>query len=144
MKYYAVIDTNVLVSAILKHHSVPGSIIDLAFDGPIIPVLNDAIEKEYREVLSRPKFHLPSDLIEDILSSFRHRGLYVDAEELDIELPGPKDRVFYEVVMEERKEEDAYLVTGNIKHFPERPYVVTPRQMLNIILEDQETYQADP
>lgn len=140
MKYYAVIDTNVLVSATLKHYSVPGSIIDLAFDGPIIPVLNDAIEKEYREVLSRPKFHLPLDLIEDILSSFHQRGLYVDAEELDIELPDPKDRVFYEVVMEERKEEDAYLVTGNIKHFPEKPYVVTPRQMLNIILEDRENY----
>ena len=140
MKYYAVIDTNVLVSAVLKHHSVPGGIIDLAFDGPIIPVLNDAIEKEYREVLSRPKFHLPSDLIDDILSSFHQRGLYVDAEELDMELPDPKDRVFYEVVMEERKEEDAYLVTGNIKHFPEKPYVVTPRQMLNIILEDRENY----
>ena len=74
MKYYAVIDTNVLVSAMLKHHSVPGSIIDLAFDGPIVPVLNNAIEKEYREVLSRPKFHLPSDLVEDILSSFHQRG----------------------------------------------------------------------
>jgi predicted nucleic acid-binding protein len=45
MKYYAVIDTNVLVSAMLKHHSVPGSIIDLTFDGPIIPVMNDAIEE---------------------------------------------------------------------------------------------------
>ena len=144
MKYYAVIDTNVLVSAMLKHHSVPGSIIDLAFDGPIIPVLNDAIEKEYREVLSRPKFHLPSDLIEDILSSFHQRGLYVDAEELDIELPDPKDRVFYEVVMEERKDEDAYLVTGNIRHFPEKPYVVTPRQMLNIIFEDRENYETVP
>ena len=86
------------------------------------------------------KFHLPSDLIEDILSSFHQRGLYVDAEELDMELPDPKDRVFYEVVMEERKEEDAYLVTGNIKHFPKKPYVVTPRQMLNIILEDREYY----
>ena len=74
------------------------------------------------------------------MSSFHQRGLYVDAEELDIELPDPKDRVFYEVVMEERKEEDAYLVTGNIKHFPEKPYVVTPRQMLNIILEDWENY----
>jgi len=140
MKYDAVSDTNVLVSAMLKHHSVPGSIIDVACDGPIIPVLNDAIEKEYREVLSRPKFRLPSDLIEDILSSFHQRGLYVDAEDLDMELPDPKDRVFYEVVMEERKEEDAYLVTGNIKHFPEKPYVVTPRQMLNIILEDRENY----
>ena len=78
MKYYAVIDTNVLVSAILKHHSVPGSIIDLTFDGPIVPVLNNEIEKEYRDVLSRPKFHLPSDLIEDIISTFQQRGLYVD------------------------------------------------------------------
>ena len=58
MKYYVVIDTNVLVSAVLKSHSVPGSIVELAFDGPIIPILNEAIEKEYREVLSRPKFHL--------------------------------------------------------------------------------------
>ena len=74
------------------------------------------------------------------MSSFHQRWLDVDAEELDIELPDPKDRVFYEVVMEERKEEDAYLVTGNIKHFPEKPYVVTPRQMLNIILEDWENY----
>ncbi len=56
MKYYVVIDTNVLVSAVLKSHSVPGSIVELAFDGPIIPILNEAIEKEYREVLSRPKF----------------------------------------------------------------------------------------
>ena len=138
MDYYAVIDTNVVVSAMLKHHSIPGSIIDMAFDGPIIPVLNKAIENEYRKVLSRPKFHLPSDLVEDIISSFRKRGLYVDAEILDIELPDPKDRVFYEVVMEKRKDEDAYLVTGNIRHFPDKPYVVTPRQMLDIILKDND------
>ena len=40
--------------------------------------------------------------------------------------------------MEEHKEKDAYLVTGIIKHFPEKPYVVSPRQMLNIILKDHE------
>lgn len=138
MKYYAVIDTNVLVSAILKQNSVPGSIVELAFDGPIVPVLNDAIENEYREVLSRPKFHLTEDIVEAIILTFHHCGLYVDADQIDIELPDPKDRVFYEVVMEERKEEDAYLVTGNIKHFPEKPFIVTPRQMLDIILKDQD------
>lgn len=37
MKYYAVIDTNVLVSAVLKWNSVPGNIIDLAFNDVIIP-----------------------------------------------------------------------------------------------------------
>ena len=138
MKYYVFIDTNVLVSAVLKSHSVPGSIVELAFDGPIIPILNEAIEKEYREVLSRPKFHLPEDLIEGIMSTFHKRAIYVDAEHLDVELPDPKDLVFYEVVMEERKEEDAYLVTGNIRHFPNRPFIVTPREMLDIILKDQD------
>lgn len=58
---------------------------------------------------------------------------------LDIVLPDPKDRVFYEVVLEERKTEDAYLVTGNIKHFPIETFVVTPRKMLDIIFSDTET-----
>ena len=95
MKYYVVIDTNVLVSAVLKSHSVPGSIVELAFDGPIIPILNEAIEKEYREVLSRPKFHLPEDLIEGIMSTFHKRAIYVDAEHLDVEYQAfPKQTLY--------------------------------------------------
>ena len=140
MVYYVVIDTNVLVSAMLKSHSLPGSIVELAFDGLIVPVLNEAIETEYREVLSRPKFHLPKNLVEDILNAFHDRAVYVDAERLEIELPDPKDLVFYEVVMEKRKEEDAYLVTGNIRHFPNTSFIVTPREMLDIILRDHDIY----
>ena len=133
MRYYAVIDTNVLVSAMLRWDSVPGNVMELAFSGSIIPLLNEEIVKEYREVLSRPKFHLTADIVQNIVGELERLGLYVDAEALTIELPDPKDRVFYEVVMEERKTEDAYLVTGNMKHFPLKPYVVTPRQMLDII-----------
>ena len=44
------------------------------------------------------------------------------------------DIVFYEVVMEGRKEHNgAYLVTGNIKHFPVKPFIVTPKEMLDIM-----------
>lgn len=118
MKYYAVIDTNVLVSAMLKWDSVPGNVMELVFSGTIIPLLNEYIIKEYKEVLSRPKFHMTEEIIQNILSEINQLGIYIDAEELDIILPDPKDRVFYEVVMEERKAKDAYLVTGNIKHFP--------------------------
>lgn len=46
-----------------------------------------------------------------------------------------KDLPFYEVVMEIRDEEEAYLVTGNMKHFPERPYIVTARQFLDLLKE---------
>ena len=136
MRYFAVIDTNVLVSAVLKWESVPCSIVNLAIDGLIIPVLNEDILKEYLEVLSCPKFHLSDDIASDIIESIKKVAIFVDEEQLDIELPDPKDRVFYEVVMEERKDENAYLVTGNIKHFPEKPFIVTPREMLDIILKD--------
>lgn len=138
MNYYAVIDTNVIVSAMLKWDSVPGNVLELTFQGPIIPVLNEDILKEYTEVLSRPKFHLTEDIIKTVINEIKKLAIFVDAEELNIELPDPKDRVFYEVVMEERKLEEAYLVTGNIKHFPEKPFVVTPRQMIDIIIKNSQ------
>lgn len=135
MKFYAVIDTNVLVSAAMKPESVPGQVLELVLDGVIIPVLNKTIISEYREVLLRPKFDFPKKIVNDVLNEIKKHGIYVDAEQINIVLPDIKDLVFYEVVMEERKREDAYLVTGNIRHFPERPFIVTPRQMIDIILE---------
>ena len=47
----------------------------------------------------------------------------------------PERELFDKMTMEERKEEDAYLVTGNIRHFPVEPFIVTPRQMLDIIVK---------
>lgn len=138
MKYFAVIDTNVLVSAMLKWDSFPGTVMELLYSGTIVPLLDPRIVAEYKEVLSRPKFHLTQDIIESAVGEMERLGIRVDAEELDIALPDPKDRVFYEVVMEERKSEEAYLVTGNSKHFPEKPFVVTPKQMIDIILADLE------
>lgn len=136
MKYFAVIDTNVLVSAMLKWQSVPGSVMEFVLDGFIIPVLNKEIVAEYRTVLARSKFRLDEEIITDIIDSLENVGFYVDAETIDIELPDSKDRVFYEVVMEKRKEEETYLVTENIKHFPDKPFIVTPRQMLDIFLKE--------
>lgn len=136
MKYYAVIDTNVLVSAMLKWNSIPGNVLELTLDGPIIPLLNKEIVKEYHDVLARPKFHLTEELIKDVLQGLESRGISIDADPLDADLPDPKDRVFYEVVMEAQNEENAYLITGNIKHFPSKPFIVTPRQMLEIVFSE--------
>jgi putative PIN family toxin of toxin-antitoxin system len=135
-KYYAVIDTNVLVSALLKFQSVPGSILQLCINGIICPLYDDRILYEYKEVLSRPKFDFEKEVIEQTLSMIVKTGIKVDANNIDIELPDPKDVVFYEVVMTERNKEDAYLVTGNIKHFTSESFIVTPREMLDIIIKD--------
>lgn len=75
MKYYAVIDTDVLVSAMLKWDSVPGNVLELAFSGVIVPLLNEAIVGEYQAVLSRPKFHLPERVIHDLLAEIRHTAV---------------------------------------------------------------------
>ncbi len=136
MKRYAVIDTNVLVSAMLKWTSVPGSIIEFTFSGVIIPVLNEKIVEEYREVLMRDKFHLTKEIVDDVIQALEDQGEYIDTDNMDYELPDPKDVVFYAIVMEKRKE-DAYLVTGNIKHFPQVPFVVTSKEMLDILLEEK-------
>ena len=61
MKYYAVIDTNVLVSAMLRWDSVPGCVLEHAFVGDIIPLLNEQVLKEYMEVLRRPKFQFDEE-----------------------------------------------------------------------------------
>lgn len=135
MKRYAVIDTNVLVSAMLKWTSVPGKIIEFAFGGVIIPVLNEKIVAEYREVLMRDKFHLTEDIVDDIIRALEDQGEYIDTDNMNYELPDPKDIVFYAIVMEKRKEENAYLVTGNTKHYPQVSFVVTPKEMLDILLD---------
>lgn len=133
MEYYAVIDTNVLVSAMLRWDSVPGCVLEHTFVGDIIPLLNEQVLKEYIEVLRRPKFRFDEEKINIIIDEMMRRGIFVDAEDTGVTLPDPKDAVFYEIVMEKRKNDDAFLVTGNIKHFPTEPYIVTPREMLTII-----------
>lgn len=137
MKYYAVLDTNVLVSAMLKTGSVPGHVVAEALKGDIIPVLNGDILTEYEDVLNRPKFRFDKRAVKVLLDELKKRAVYSDYGLIEDEIPDPKDVIFYAVLMEKRKEDDAYLVTGNLKHFPLRTYIVTPRELLDIIEEDR-------
>lgn len=131
---YAVIDTNVLVSALLssKDNTATVQVLTKVIRGEIIPVYSNVITKEYREVLSRKKFGFSGEMIEYLLSAVEKYGILVDPSPSGIILPDMKDVPFYEVVLEKR-DDDAYLVTGNIKHFPKEPYIVTPRELLDIL-----------
>ena len=135
MTYYAVLDTNVLVSALLKNDSVPWQVAEEALHGDIIPVLNDDILIEYEVVLNRPKFKFEKRTIDIFLNDLKKRAVYAEAGLIEDLVPDPKDVVFYAVLMEKRKEEEAYLVTGNLKHYPVKTYVVTPKEMLDILRE---------
>ena len=133
MKYFAVLDTNVLVSALLGKKSVPAEVLNEALSGRIVPVFNDDILTEYEEVLRRKKFPFAERDIRVLLDAIRSRGIWIEASPVNVILPDLDDTVFYAVVMEKRKDGDAYLVTGNQRHFPKKPFIVTPREMLNLI-----------
>jgi len=137
MKYFAVIDTNVVVSALLNRNSVPGTILEEALKGRIIPILHDDFLSEYGEVLRRPKFKFDRQDVEITLAGLIKRGIFTDMAALADVVPDPDDAVFYQVVMEARKTEDAYLITGNLKHFPVKTFVVTPKEMLEIMDEGE-------
>ena len=132
MKVYAVIDTNVLVSALFAKHrdSAPVQILERLFDREIIPMYNDKILAEYNEVLRRPKFPFPEDAVVWAVNAIIEAG--IDSERVQVEetTTDPKDVVFLEVAM---SREDSFLVTGNTKHFPIIPRVVTPNEFLDIL-----------
>lgn len=71
-------------------------------------------------------------MIDYLLSAIEKYGILVSPLPSGIVLPDMKDLPFYEVVLEKR-DDGAYLVTGNIKHFPKEPFVVTPRELLDIL-----------
>ena len=131
---YAVIDTNVLVSALLNFQSNPGQVLLSVFNGETIPLVNEEILAEYREVLARKKFRFPPELIVIVLTRLAacSRNISAMAGEFP-EIADPKDRCFYAVTMTGRQADDALLVTGNIRHFPVKPFVVTPARFVEIL-----------
>lgn len=135
MRFYAVIDTNVVVSAMMSWTSPPARILDYAVDGTIVPLYNSEVIDEYREVLRREKFKFSRERTDFVINKLMRMGLYIspgDGFDSD-SVSDPEDVPFYAVVMEKRKTDDAWLVTGNVRDFPQRPFIVTPREMLDII-----------
>lgn len=133
MKYYAVIDTNVVESSMLKHDSIPGEILNLVLSKTIVPLLNKEIIDEYEDVLKRNKFGFSNDEVDKLITNLKTNSIFLEREQTLEEFVDEDDIVFYEIVMSARHTMDAFLITGNIKHYPIRNYVVTPKQMIEII-----------
>lgn len=129
--YYAVFDTNVLVSALLTKRvdSPTVQLLDYVFDGQIILLYNEAIIREYEEVLHRGHFAFPDERVRDLIDLVK-TGLRLDPTDSGENFIDEDDKVFYEVAL---TKDDGYVVTGNTKHFPKSPIVVTPAEMVAII-----------
>lgn len=131
---YAVIDTNVFVSALLTKNSDSATvkIYEAVSDGLITPLYHQDILHEYTEVLNRPKFKFSRERIKAIIDLIIKYGVEVFPKQTGEILTDMDDLIFYEVVMEKR-DDDSYLVTGNQKHYPARDFIVTPAEMMDIL-----------
>lgn len=106
----AVIDTNILVSALWSRNGSPAKVLSLVLNGKVIPCIDSRIMHEYRAVLSRPKFGFTGHEIDALLSWFEDYGFSVVPEPLEDAFIGEADKKFYEVA----KHCGAVLVTGNL------------------------------
>ena len=132
MKTFVVIDTNVIVSALLSKYkeSATVKVFNAFLRRGITMLYNEEILQEYRHVLMRPKFKFPLQNVLDILNFIEHEGVPSNRVHSEEFFPDPKDIVFYEVALSHK---DTFLVTGNTKHFPKTPLVVTPTEMVAIL-----------
>ncbi|MCQ2798823.1 MAG: putative toxin-antitoxin system toxin component, PIN family [Bacilli bacterium] len=143
MGYYAVIDTNVLVSALLssKDDAATVRVLGLVFNNFVTPLFSSETYTEYEEVLARPKFKFDPDEIAFVLTAIKEKGVLVNPSRTNVVLPDMKDLPFYEIVMDKRVD-GAYLVTGNKKHFTAEQFIVTPAEFMKIIEDDLIKYTS--
>ena len=131
----AVLDTNVVVSAALKPHSLPAAIVSAATAQLFTLCLSDAIRDEYQHVLSRGKFGFPLPLVSRFLAELEATARKVTPTERLAITRDSEDNKFLECAVEVNA---SHLVTGNTRHFPYQfrtVRVVTPREFFALLLE---------
>ena len=129
MSRKVIIDTNVLVSALLSSHedSATVRLLMMLLDGRIIPVITDGIFSEYGEVLRRKKFRFPEESVSVLLDEIRTKSRMIKPVLSDVELPDENDRPFLDALL---TEDETILITGNLKHFPRHERIMTARDFL--------------
>jgi len=134
-----VLDTNILVSALLQPQGLPARTFLMALAGTTAQLcVSGDIYAEYEEVIRRSKFNRSEAVIESALHAIWQNGLWVKRSEKVHACSDPDDDIFLECAQAARAH---YLVTGNQKHFPAKwadTQIVTARQFLDAVAESQD------
>jgi uncharacterized protein len=129
-----VLDTNIIVSALLQPLGPSAQLFMLALGGAVQLCVSGRVYAEYEEVISRPRFQRSEDVISSALLAIREQAFWVRPTEQVKVCPDPDDDIFLECA---QAAEADYLVTGNLKHFPASwagTRIVTPRWLLDSLL----------
>ncbi|MDR2258925.1 MAG: putative toxin-antitoxin system toxin component, PIN family [Treponema sp.] len=121
-----VLDTNILVSALLVRQSIPDRIVRLAGNKIFQTRYSDDILREYIAVLSRKKFNFRLEDIERIITGIMNAGMPVNPVPSACFMADEADRKFYDAA----QTAGAILITGNGKHYPSEPFIFSPAEFM--------------
>jgi putative PIN family toxin of toxin-antitoxin system len=122
-----VLDTNVLISGLINPKGYPAKVLNLILLKEVNLALDTRIYTEYSEVLLRPKFGFELELVHPLLDFFKSEFKFYNPPPLDVKLPDGDDLMFYELA---KHASVLFLVTGNLKHFPNESFIVTPKEFI--------------
>ncbi|MBR1402351.1 MAG: putative toxin-antitoxin system toxin component, PIN family [Prevotella sp.] len=131
---YAVIDTNVLVSALITKNpeAATAKVVRLLLEQDFIPMYDADIIAEYEDVLHRSKFPILPEVADALISYIMEHGVETSRIAFAESMPDEDDRVFYEISL---SKEDSFLVTGNLKHYPISARVISPNAFVTFICD---------
>lgn len=115
----AVLDTNVLVSGLIRPAGNEALIITATHHGVVLPCFSAEILDEYAAVLIRPKFAFPAADVSALIAMLKRNGEMFAPASADITSPDPSDAKFIDCALAAQAE---FLITGNKRHFPQRTY----------------------
>jgi putative PIN family toxin of toxin-antitoxin system len=111
-----VLDTNILVSGLLRSQGNPAQILALALSGAVQVCYNREILSEYSEVLARPRFKFDPFRVREVLTKIELDGVAIDATgQAALSLPDKDDEIFLAVALAATAD---FLVTGNLADYP--------------------------
>lgn len=122
-----VLDTNVLVSALLNPHDPPAAILNLIVNDRITLLFDNRILHEYVEVLRREKFGFHAGFVDAIISFITAEEKFVAADPANVQFSDEGGRKFFEVMASGGAD---FLITGNRKHYPKDRRVKNPADFL--------------
>jgi putative PIN family toxin of toxin-antitoxin system len=124
-----VVDTNVIVSALININGTPAKILSSILSGDVKILYDNRIIFEYADVLSRNDFGFPKEIINDLLNYFKHEGEFINSEYIKTKFSDETDKKFYEVY---KSGEAKYLITGNKKHFSKEDGIIMPKDFMQV------------
>jgi putative PIN family toxin of toxin-antitoxin system len=129
-----VLDTNVVLSAVIKPDGLQRLIFQVALSPFCEVFISAPILAEYEGVLSRKRFKLQPSEVQSVISLITSKATLLTPANTVTAASDPDDNMFLECAEEA---EATYLVTGNKKHFPakwKKTKVVSGREIMDLML----------